>query len=274
MNPQILYTNYSNYSFTASNGNTNNDVSNLYNYYAEDFWQSSNTGSNQYLQINLTSATPVNTVIIHNHNMDTIIETGSIKFQCADNIGFTSNVTDLATITATDNILYNDSFNSVTKQYYRVLYSGSLNDSPMIGNIFIGTPISFSGTYDWNYKKGNYEHVTTEKVSLSGRIKTSQVMDGRLKFELNFKLLTEQFKQDFITFVKNNRGKTPFYFIDVDGITYLVVLENNYQPVDVVKWNYNDVNNLTMKAVSVGVVTQQVTMTIYISDYELITSVS
>lgn len=268
--PQILYTNLNSYTFSSSVAS--NDINNLKNYYPDSVWQSSVTTDHQYLYITLGFATDISTFIAHNTNMSSVMSSGNIKLQYANDQNFTSGVTTLVTLSVSSNV-HKETFGSVNKQYFRIWYSGSVNTYPYIGNLFLGTPLTFTYAEDWG-RKSNYVYNTTEAASISGRILTSgQNTIGRHIQELNFSLQNETFKTNFVNFIRDNR-KRPFYYTDSNSVTRLVLMEGDYQPIEVIKWNLNSLKSLKLKTLILESDSVQTNIIYGIPDNEIITSVT
>lgn len=253
-NPKILYTDLSTYTFSSSAGtNSSYPLSNLNNYIPNSYWSGSSTASNQRLVFDLGASKAVTDCIVDGHNFNSFWSGGgTIAFQYADNAAFTSNVVTVANFpTSWDDIPVALSFNSVNKRYFALLFTAiSLDTPPRVGNLFIGTPLTFTTPYSYGYKTENTEYVTSEFITLAGTTRTSQQYKGRIVYELNYTMQNAQFKTDFQLFQRTVRGKMfPFYFIDTDGTTirYMNML-NDYQPVTTTNYGLNSVESLVMKS--------------------------
>lgn len=252
-NPKILYTDLSEYSFSSSHGtNASYPLTNLNNYRLNSYWSGSSTAQGQRLIIDLGADTSVTTVIIDGHNFTGCGADQSIKIQYATDQAFTSGVTNWSSdIAQSDDTTVIATAASVSKRYWAIVYNsgGALTAAPRIGNIYIGTPLTFTTPYNYGYKTENAEYQTSEKQTLSGIKRSSQIFKGRIVYELDFTYQDSTFVTDFQTFVKTVRGKLyPFYFIDTDGSTVRYMnLESDYVPVSVPSYGFGNVDTIVMK---------------------------
>jgi len=278
--PSILATDLSRYNPSVSGTSSNSEfpITNLLNYLTEERWISSTTSANQSVIIDFGVAKSCNTLIIQNHNFDAVVNTGSIFLQAADNATFSSGLTDVATISPPDNGIYLSSFITTSKRYWRLFFNAVLNDCPYLGNLFLDNTLDFSGTYTWNYKNDDPTYDTVENISLNGAIRTSQNYKARLRSSFNFAMQTNQFKQQFLTFLTVIRNKLyPFYFINTDNVIRYVVLESDFNPIDVMRYNSNDIKNFNIKTQSTFDITDLVDTTEIMNileTNEIITTVS
>jgi len=249
----FLFTDLSTATVTASSNNSDFPVSNLLNYDNQSRWIAATGSNDMWVQLSLGSALAVNRIIIDRHNFDVVMVSGSIKLRCADNAAFTTNVTTITTFaTSSSDVLVTDLTSTYTKQYWRIYYSGVAQSPPYIGNIFLGTPVRIPFAYSWGYKNDNKEYATSEKVTLSGRIASSQPYEGRQVYELNCKMLTDTVKDSFVTLVESVRGRLlPFYFTDHVSTTRYVKFAEDYTPATVQGWNINELQSLKIRGYDV-----------------------
>lgn len=251
VNPYMTYTDLSRYSFSLS-GTTEHPefpVSNLNNYIIGDRFISASTATNQSIIIDFGASRACDTLVIDNHNFASVMGSGNIRLQYADNGAFTSGFGTAITINAlTDFNPYSVTFSSIAKRYWRILFLGLITDYPFVGNIFIDSRLQYESTYDWGYREGDSAFETIQQVTLDGLVKSHSPYDARLKYGLRFSMQTEAFKQAFLNFITGSRGKSiPFYFTDVDEVSAYVLLENDLVPAEVMQYNLTRINDLTMQ---------------------------
>lgn len=247
-NPYFLGCDLSVPTYTWSVGvNASYPVSNLKTYFIADRSRSNATTAGQYLTIDFGSAVACDSFIVYGSNFASVVADVGIYLQYNSNDD--TNWADAVTVATLSAFSFTQihTFNSVTKRYWRILFSSSapLAAAPEIANIFLGTRTQFESTYEWDFSAANPDHVTAETVSLNGDIRMSQSYAGRRKWSLQFRLQSNTFLGSWNTFIGVVRGKLlPFYFVDVDSNVYYVHLDSDY--VDVRRNRYNQ-NNLTIQ---------------------------
>lgn len=247
----LLHSNVGSYTVSASNGyQTGQEVENLLTYNPNDKWVSRNDDDNdQFLQISLPSGS-VDTIIVHNHNLDSVIGNGGVYLVKYDTDDYaTPEVVDA--LAAVDNGIYYATFPSTDARYWRIIYSGSLYAEPYIGNVMLGTRIVLRHDYIYGYKINNYAFTTNEIVTLDGTIRTNQAVQGRNTTEISFRYYDDATKSDWISFIQDVKGKLyPFYFRNhLNEISYMRMAED-YTPMQAARYNLNDVQTVKMKAVN------------------------
>jgi hypothetical protein len=250
-NPQLLYTDLSSVTFSASLAtDANYPVSNLSNYIVSSYWQGNTTNGNQFIQMDFGAPVSSSAICIDGHNF-TSISVNGVSIDASDTADF-----EAATILAdlylpADDTTIHATWSPVVKRYYRIRYYSdfAMGVKPRLGNVFIGMPFTFSTPYQWGFKSSNPEYVTATFTSLSGITRTSQNYKGRLVYELAFTLQNDTARTGFQSFIKSIRGKLyPFYFIDTDGVTRYVHLQADYQPVQTTGYGMNTIDSLVMKS--------------------------
>ncbi len=249
-NPNFIYSNLSNYNITASEAaTTTGSVNNLLSGFPDEIWESSTTAAFQYLIIDLGSAQTINSIVIDNHNISTVMNTGNVSLSGADDASFTTNVViAYLNMVATDQnpILY--TFSPITRRYWKLIYNGQLDVQPYIGSICLSNKLQFPYTYNWGYASKDKQFDTIESKNIKGTIRTNQNYDGYDIYNLNFKLLNNTFKNNFITFLGTVKGRyRSFYFSDYDDTIKLVKFTNDYHPMTVNKYNLNDLLTINFK---------------------------
>lgn len=274
--PFILSSNLSDIEFTATSSHPEFDVENLYNYLSNSKWMSNSLTNGQSLKIIFPDGSKnCNTLILDNHNSISVMNSGTIKLQYSNYSDFRiRSVTDVATIAPTSEGVYKVSFDDISASYWRILWDGELNDYPYIGNLFLGSIFSIEKTCDWNYKSGDIEFSTINDMSINGTILSDQSFPGRYKSNLKFTLNNELFRQNFLAFINSVRGKKPFYFIDpLNGSINYVMLTNDYNPIQVEKYNLNSILDFSVKGIESYKPTNIISVDIYETE-ELITTVN
>ena len=273
MKPIIQYCDLSTLTFSGSVVSYN-DPANLNSYDPNSRWISATTDGNQYLLMSSSASITCNALSVLRHNFASVMNTGSILLECADSQDFATGyeliLNDLQTETGATVFR---TFAPTTKQYWRIKYSGSLNDVPYLGNVFLSEYMQFPYTYEWGNKTYNSAFVTAEKTNLAGTIVTAQAYSGRKVHEVTFKYLTNEFKNAFIDFLSMVRGKLyPYIFIDTNGELSYCINDNDYNPTTAKKYNLNETQLLKLKATTTDMYTS-VTVFSILETNEYITEV-
>lgn len=252
--PRLLYNDLSVYTFSASYGTspTGYELTNLNNYIPSSKWVGDLGEAYPFyfdLNIDLGSSKEIDMIVIENHNFDSCM-TGSISVEYSDNSTYTSNVTSILSGLESSEYLYvGDVSPTVTKRYLRIHFTGSFYQAPYIGNIFVGTKLTFNFPYTYGYKNNNYHYETRENITLSGLKRGYQYSEvDKVRYELSFKYQNDTTRTNFVNFIKGVRGKAlPFYyFYDTDNSVAYVNLESDYKPLDAIKYGLHDINDLSM----------------------------
>jgi hypothetical protein len=255
-NPKIYCTDLTNQVFTSSVGDdASYPASNLNDYFTTPYWKSANNNASQYLWVDMANTTRTRTaIVIENHNLQGIMATGGMKIQAADNSGFSSGLIDVDAAFSPNADPYVKEFSSGSnKRYWRILFNGTLNSIPYIGNVFLDLFLDFGFSYDSPFKANNpKQEAVTERAALDGTIRTSRAYASRKFFEFKFSLLNNTFKTNFLDFINTvDNNFRPFYFVDKDGSVYYVKCDNPYNPVESLKAGLNNVS-LILKKQKVG----------------------
>ena len=246
-NPIFVFADITSYSLTASGGSSSGrDVSNLKSYSIDDIWESNITGAHQSLTIDLGSIQTIDTLVIDNHNFITVLESGIIQLQTADDYGFTINSTtaifDIFPTNSNANVF---TFPSVSNRYFKIFYDGIAIEKPYIGNLFLATGLEFPRHYLYGYETNNGMSQTEEFFNLKGTIRSTQTDITRDIYALDFKMLNNTFRNNFASFVKNVKGKMkPYYFKDVNTNTKYVKFVTDYNPSKVLDYDLNDIASI------------------------------
>lgn len=266
---RFLFTDFTSVDASAISEATNYEATNLTDYNNNSRWASAVATNDQWVQLSFDSDIYASVAVVDNHNIDSLMVSGSVQLLCADDSAFTSNVRQIATFTTDNSDAIRVTFDETTARHWRVYYSGWVNDPPYLGNVFIGEEIDLPFDYSWGYSKDNKEFYTIEYVGLDGAIHSCQPYQGRTIYELNFKLLTDTTKDAFTDFVKTVRGKLfPFYFTDHELLTRYVKFAEDYTPAIVQKWNVNEVQTLKMRSYDVGFTTFEESSIVLYAIYE------
>jgi hypothetical protein len=224
---------------------------NLTTYEPSLYWLST-TKTDPILFIDRNDSSSIDTLVIDTHNMMTGDNPNPIVLEASTNgtSSWTTVVTDL-TVAETSVGYYTFALNQ--KRYFRIRYSGSLTDYPLLGGVLLGRKIDVpqSRTYNWGYKFDDPTFNTNEVITIGGRPHASQTSDGKLDFELSFTMMTDEFRESFARFVGQVRGRLyPFAFINYNDQVRFVRFSEDYTPMQVMKYNLNDLVNLKLRGVS------------------------
>jgi hypothetical protein len=270
MNPVFLYTDLSGVTVTADSFLAEYPVDNLKDYNSKTRWVSE-IATDQKVYYAFPTASTCDTMVIENHNLDAAL--GVLKLQASSTSDFSSDVTTTYTLSASSGTIYKE-FNSTTKQYWRLWFSGSLNTEPFIGNCVIGKRVEIPQPYNWGYKTSNWQHDVSSKITLGGRVRASLSYTGRYTNELAFQYVTDATRVAWILFVKAVRGRLhPFYFVDLDGSVQCVQFQEDYTPAAAMRYGINDIQTIRMLGTQVDE-SVGTTILFMIPEVELITSVS
>lgn len=258
--PKILYTDFSIIQYSSSVA-TASSLLNLKTGWPTDFWVSAVTASEQQLVIDFGTATPRNYYLIDGHNLDTVIGSGSgiISIDAADNSTFTSGQVTVALLQAIIDspstqsrapILYNE-FPDVSKRYWRVLYSGSIQEPPQLATILIDKRFDITFPEDWGYVKEAQEFETTIKTNITGSMLTSNNFTGRLIYELPIPNTEDNtFKTNWQRFFNTVRGNLGNFYLFDSSTTVIrqMKLDSDYIPTKGIRFNRNAVGTIVMKS--------------------------
>jgi hypothetical protein len=146
-----------------------------------------------------------------------------------------------------------NSFPVISKRFWRIGFNHisdpTLKQVPYISNLFLGKSLSFTTPYNFGFKRDNLQYQTFVKTMLDGRLRTSQLYEGRYVWDLKFVAQDNAFKNSFQTFIQTVNGKEhPFYFVDTDGTTIRYMhLTDDYNPITVKRFGINNIDKLTMR---------------------------
>ncbi len=227
-------------------------VSNMKNGYPDIYSKAGTTTLAQYILIDFGTAVSFNAALVDGINFSSVGADNGIKFQVNtnDDTNWADAVT-LGTFTASDSAQML-TFATQSKRYARILFdsTGALVAKPYIGNLFIGTTLDFEKSYQWGAVAQMPTHNVNTSEALDGRIRSAVNAGGRYIWELEFKLHSDSFItswRSFLLTVKNSAA--PFYYIDPDGAIWCVVLDANYNPATMFRYNLNDLQKLRIKTV-------------------------
>lgn len=245
MSPFIIYSDLSTYTTVSGSAaySGSYNYTNIKSYENTDIWQSDVTTNAQSLYVDFGSNQTFDSWVIDNNNFSSL-GCSAIYVIAADNAGLTTNAAVAGTndIQSSGSLFYN-TFTAITRRYWGIRFFGAQSVKPYIGNFFFSSKLTFSSPQDWGYKGENREYVTSEVVSLSGRIMTSQNYAGRIIDEHKFTLQTDTVADNFRTFQSTVRGKLrPFYYVDADNTIRYMHLTDDYTPVESVRYNINTIN--------------------------------
>jgi hypothetical protein len=235
---KILYTDLTNVTYTSTaTGSTDFTVEALNNYIPSNRWVG-NIGSNNVLTITFPSPKECNCIIIENHNLKHFANV------TLNTTGYSLNLD-----TDSDDTIYLEFDNSVTQQVWTItIPSASADMSPYIGNIFLDKLLTFNIPPQAGFKVGNTDSRNTNRYNLRGTIRNAGTKDTKFVAELNFPFVADQMKIDFVQFFKTCGKNIPFYFIDSDRNVKYMLVEGNYQPIQIMKYRWNQLLNFKMRS--------------------------
>lgn len=235
--------------YTATSTNSSFPLSNLSTYVPTDLWKSNANTSPQYLMIDYGSAVSRNYALFHQHNLNSMT---TVSLQAADSADYLTNlVTVVADIkTATDPVLF--TFGAVTKRYWRINYANTGANIPQMGQVFINTLFTSSFAPDFPARVSNEDfEATTEKVTLSGLIRTASPYGGRIVHEMGWSNIDSAWASGMQRVVQKVAGKRfPCYYWDHNGVAWYGHFGENYNPLDLFRAG---INNFRMKFRTQGV---------------------
>lgn len=222
-------------------------LSNLSTYIPTDEWSSSANTNAQTLSIDLGSAKAIDTIILHNHNLN-LMTTVKLQVDAAGNPAFSSPVDVVANlVTGATAGIFKTEFGATTKRYWRILFTDTNAVIPAIGQLFLSSKFDVGQPYDAPFEGGNDEYETAQKTSLSGVDRASQNFGGKTIFKISFSLGGVTFKLAWIAFHNKVRGRLcPFYFADVEDSIYLVKFTQDYNPAETIRYQLNNVQTVTL----------------------------
>lgn len=223
-------------------------LSNLSTYIPTDQWSSSAATNGQTLKSDSGSAKAMDTIILHNHNLN-LMPAVSLQVDAADDPAFPNPVNVVADLSATlTGNIDKVEFAAVTKRYRRILFTNTGSVIPAIGQLFLSSTFDVGQPYDAPFEGGNDEYETAQKTSLSGVDRASQNFGGKTIFKIAFSLGGVTFKTNWIAFHNKVRGRfCPFYFADVDDAIRLVKFTQDYNPAETIRYQLNNVQTVTLR---------------------------
>lgn len=242
-NPYIIAQNLGLYTLSATSTDASYPLINLQTGYEADLWKSAALTNAQKLVIDFGAATPINSMVLNAHNFGSLGFTGSqgVNLIGADDAALTTNPVTAVVLVQSDlagNPMIVRTFATQTKRYWGLWFNigaGTMSQYPTLGSFFVAGYMTFSSPQSFPFRALDPQFITVVSTTISGRLRSTQVLPGRAMFEFQFKLQTAQFRLDFQYFLKIVRGRLrPFYFIDTDSSVYYVQLTQDYNPVDYV----------------------------------------
>lgn len=209
-------------------------LSNLKTYFANYQWMGSSKAINQRLILDWGEARQCDFAIFENHNFATV-GADAVVLQAADDGAFTTGLITLSSALASLSSPGKVEFTAQTKRYWSVLYqksSGELAALPHLGQMFVNKKFEVLAGYNHGYRSGNQEFRTFTKRNLNGIELAHQNFDGRVIFEFQFSLQSDDFKTNWVALCNSARGRmNPFYYYDPAGDAWYVRLTEDYNPV-------------------------------------------
>jgi hypothetical protein len=242
--------------YSATSTNSSYPLANLDDYDPDTYWQANNANQNQQLAVDFGSAKARDFAVIHNHNFASVTEDIGIKLQGADDSAFTTNLVtaedDIGSLAASDPIVI--PFSSQTKRYWRIYFEStvSLTVAPKVGQLFINQKLDVGASFEWPYSAKDEEFRTEAGRAISGKLRTSQIHKGVLRFQFRFRLLDDTFRAGWLRFHQKVRGAAcPFYYADPDGTVWYVHLADDYNEIEVFRYQLNNTGQIRLESVKV-----------------------
>jgi hypothetical protein len=138
-----------------------------------------------------------------------------------------------------------------------VIYYAARNDFYIPS---MATALSFDYAQDLPFKLGDAQYDTFRARSLDGTVRASQVIDGRFALSLSFKLVSDAFRAQFLTFLRTVRGPLyPFWYQSTDGGFYWVRLPQDFNPSEAFRWGLHNIGALPMEGADSGLTIRHIT---------------
>jgi len=232
-------TSYSGIALTNSEAlATGYPLTNLQDQYKNTIAKSNTTAQDQFWNINLGATYACDSLLVLNHNFTTVGAT-TIPFEYADDSGYSTNlVTADSDITSADASPSYSTFDSATKQYWRIKFAkgSALTAAPQMAQVFLGTKF----THAYGYSIGNTEETgysVISQQSWDGTDSSYLQYSTKRKFwgSVRFQIITSSYKTNFDTWFESVKGNyRPFMASFDSGTTwyYLRVAENRIQYVN------------------------------------------
>jgi len=253
-NPKIIYANLSDWKFTLSGDTSDpaNPIGNLSDYLQNTKWMSQGypsfiAASYQSLIIDTGGVSSFNSILIDNHNLDSVMldnTTQPILVQTGSTTSFTSGVGTVLTISTSSVDAYYGEFPLVSSSAWRIFYNGIIANPPFIGNLFLCNHLKFDSTNNWNYIEDVPKHTSVSKRTANGINKFTQSNNNfaRLYSRFEFTLQTLGLKERFRAFASAIRGRLyPFYFINSHDIIRYVNSETDLNNAMVTRYGQNSI---------------------------------
>jgi hypothetical protein len=245
-NPVFYAADHSGTTFTMSlSENTSFPLSNLHTNLAAMLWKSSANTNSQTLKIDLGSAKACDFIGIGAYNWDTMT-TVSFQYATTDD----GNFSDPQTVTSAFfgvSAPFIHAFNSVTKRYWRIIFTNTNSLIPQCGLLYLGLKMAMPYNYNMDVDKNNKQFTTDSKSSLDGTLRTTKQIDGRKRIEASFTLVDDTTATAWQTLLDKIQGKlNPFFFVDDASVIHIMHFEEDYIPVQCVRANVNDIVRLKM----------------------------
>jgi len=214
-------------------------------------WKSSALTNGQTLNIDLGSAWACDFVALGAHNL---LSMGNVKLQVGtiDNGAFATPI-DVAVLNGLAVSPGVVTFASVTKRYWRILFTDTNYVTPQIGLLLLGSKFATPFPYDSDSAIGNKQFSTSSKLDMYGTIRTSRQIPGRERMEVTFTLVDDATVTAFLAFMNIVQGQwNPFFFVDHKGTLHIMHFEEDYIEAKSVRYNINDIARLKMRHQNAG----------------------
>ena len=206
-------------------------ITNLQDYEPDTYWGSNALTNPQHLWFDLAGSRALNCAVLGYYDF----------YDDAGLVVSMSGSTNNSTWTLLSNNITSTNgsgftvlpFTAANYRYIKINMVGLHSAQPFMGLFFVGYAVDFTTPYELSSKTDNSQYETSESITLDGRIRTSQVYDGRYVDELTFKLQDATWEGLWnSTVMPITRGKLrPFFFIDADGTARYMHFVEDYIPI-------------------------------------------
>lgn len=225
-------------------------LANLANYDPNSLWKSSANTKGQTLNIDFGSAKARNFVVIDGNNFDSMISV-NLQVGVTDDGAFASPTT-VTTLHARGDEPVKVDFSSVTKRYWRILFTNTSSIVPQLGQIFINQAFDAGKHYEFPYSAKDEIFETSRARALNGFLRTSQSYKGILTWQIRFKNMNETFAASWLRFHQKVRGSMlPFYYVDPDDAMFYVLLSGDQNDLERFRYQLNNLGVIRLETQSV-----------------------
>jgi hypothetical protein len=215
-------------------------LANLSSYLASKLWKSSANTNGQTLNIDLGSAKECDFVGMGAQNFSGM--TVSLQYDDTDNPYFSSPRT-AATLSGFANTPKTINFEtSITKRYWRILFTSTNSTIPQLGLLFIGLKLSLPHTYDWDFNIGDKEYATTGRRAIDKTLRTVRLGGGVGKHQFKISLTDDTFRTNWQAMLAKTYGAAnPIFWADHADNIRISHFGADYLPVSGHRYNITNI---------------------------------